>query len=145
MVDPIVAASASLSSQIQAMSSSLHAPSLLRSGFHAGMPSHGSHMVCNILSVLMLAACGGEKGGPTATVPVPTGRSTIVAVSNTGDVAARTSRIVTNGALPSTVFDDFSLAATTTIGSVGWQGVSGVQRLNAAAPARTATAFTLQM
>ena len=115
------------------------------SGIRRAMPPQGHHIVCSFLTVLLVAACGGKKDGPTSTVLVPTGRSTIVAISNAGYVEARTSQIVTNGALPSTVFDDFSLTATTTIRSVGWQGIYCVQRANAAAPAPTATAFTLRM
>lgn len=97
------------------------------------------------MALLLLAGCKGKADGPTTPVVVPTGRSTIVATSTAGFVEARTSQIVTNGALPATTFDDFSLATATTIRTVGWQGIYCVQQPNAAAPSPTAITFTVRI
>jgi hypothetical protein len=93
---------------------------------------------------MSLSAC--KKKAVTEPVIIPaTGRTTIVPTANPGFVEARTSQIVSNGALPSAVFDDFSLTTATTIRTVGWQGIYCVQTLNAPAPAPTATAFTVKV
>ena len=90
----------------------------------------------------VVAACKGKSDSPTAPVVIPTtSRSTVVPASTTGYVEARTSQIVSNGALPAEVFDDFTLTGNSTIRTVGWQGIYCVQSPNAAAPAPTATAF----
>ncbi len=88
------------------------------------------------------AACKHKSDGPTEPVVIPsTGRSTIVPATTSGYVEARTSQIVSNGAAPAEVFDDFTLTGPATIRTVGWQGIYCVQTPNAAAPAPTATAF----
>ncbi|MEP6692601.1 MAG: hypothetical protein ABJD07_15700 [Gemmatimonadaceae bacterium] len=50
---------------------------------------------------------------------------------------------MTNGSPPSQVFDDFTFTQTGTITTVGWQGIYCVQQVNAAAPAPTASSFTV--
>ncbi len=93
---------------------------------------------------LTLVGCKGSKDSPTQPVVIPTtSRSTVVPTTTSGYVEARTSQIVSNGAGPSQVFDDFTLTGATTIRTVGWQGIYCVQQPNAAAPAPTATAFTV--
>ncbi len=91
---------------------------------------------------LILVGCKGSKDSPTQPVVIPTtSRSTVVPVATSGYVEARTSQIVSNGALPSQVFDDFTLTGSATIRTVGFQGIYCVQQVNAGAPAPTATAF----
>jgi hypothetical protein len=92
--------------------------------------------------VLALAACGDDNSSPPPAPPEPT-QSTLVPTGNTGFVEARTSQIVTNGAPPSQVFDDFTFATDGTIRSVRWQGIYCVQQANAPAPAPTASSFTV--
>ncbi len=96
-----------------------------------------------VSALFTLTACGGSDHPtqPPATVTPP--HETTVPISNSGYVEARTSQIVTNGGPPSQVFDDFSVAAGATITTVGWQGIYCVQQVNAAAPAPTASAFTV--
>jgi hypothetical protein len=94
--------------------------------------------------VLALPACKKNKNGMTAPVVIPTtSRSTVVPTTTSGYVEARTSQIVTDGSPPSAVFDDFTLTGASTIRTVGWQGIYCVQQVNAAAPAPTASAFTV--
>jgi len=91
---------------------------------------------------LTLAACKG-KDAPTQPTPLAptTSRSTVVPTATAGYVEARTSQIVSNGAPPSAVFDDFRLTGASTIRTVSWQGIYCVQAANAGAPAPTASAF----
>ena len=98
--------------------------------------------VCAVLA-LSVSACKGKKA-PTQPGVIPsTGRSTVVPLTTSGYVEARTSQIVSNGAAPGQVFDDFTLSTATTVRTVGWQGIYCVQQANAGAPAPTATAFTV--
>ena len=91
---------------------------------------------------LALTACKGKKDGPTAPVVTPiTSRGSTVPVSSAGYVEARTSQIVSNGALPSQVFDDFTFTGASTIRTASWQGIYCVQTVGSAAPAPTATSF----
>lgn len=96
-----------------------------------------------VLSALFaLSACG--KDHPVQPVPaVPAGHETTVPVATSGLVEARTLQIVTNGAPPSQVFDDFTVAAGGTFRTVGWQGIYCVQQANAGSPAPTASSFTV--
>ena len=86
-----------------------------------------------------LSACGSE----TDPDPDPPTISTIVPPASTGYVEARTSQIVTDGSGPSQVFDDFTFDENVTISEVGWQGIYCVQTPGSAAPAPTASSFTV--
>ena len=88
-----------------------------------------------------LSACGSE------TEPEPEGPavSTIVPPTSGGYVEARTSQIVTDGSGPSQVFDDFTFDEDVTIRDVDWQGIYCVQTPGAAAPAPTASSFTISI
>jgi len=91
---------------------------------------------------LILGACKGKESPTQPTLPPPTtSRSTVVPTATVGYVEARTSQIVSNGAAPSAVFDDFTFTGASTIRTVSWQGIYCVQVANAGAPAPTATAF----
>ena len=95
---------------------------------------------CVVLA-LSFSACKGKKA-PTQPGVIPsTGRTTVVPITTSGYVEARTSQIVSNGAAPGQVFDDFTLTTATTVRTVGWQGIYCVQQANAGAPAPTASAF----
>jgi hypothetical protein len=90
-----------------------------------------------------LVACS-KKSTPTETViPKTTSRSTLVPATNSGIIEARTSQIYSNGSLPALVTDDFVLTGSSSITKVGWQGIYCVQTPGAAAPAPTATGFTI--
>ncbi len=98
-----------------------------------------------LAACVLASACSKDKGndpnGPSGSGdPV---HSTIVPSSNSSIVEARTSQIVTDGSPPSTVFDDFTLTAGASIGTVGWQGIYCVQTANAPAPSPTASSFTI--
>lgn len=111
---------------------------------HRPRPSRARRFaVWSLLASAALSGCKGKKDGPSAPTVVP-GRSTIIETSNPGYIEARTSQIVTNGALPSTVFDDFTPTSGYTIRSIQWQGIYCVQQKGAAAPAPTASAFTVK-
>lgn len=91
---------------------------------------------------IALTACSSKKTAPTGPVVVPiTSRSGLVPVTSAGYVEARTSQIVSNGALPGQVFDDFRFTGSGTITTAQWQGIYCVQTAGSAAPAPTATAF----
>ncbi|MBC7843830.1 MAG: hypothetical protein H7099_16030 [Gemmatimonadaceae bacterium] len=91
---------------------------------------------------LAMTACKGKKDGPTAPSGTPiTSRGSTVPAASAGYVEARTSQIVSNGALPSQVFDDFTFTAASTIRTASWQGIYCVQIAGSAAPAPTATSF----
>ncbi len=93
------------------------------------------------LAVLVLSACSSSHPtSPPASTPP---HETTVPVTTSGYVEARTSQIVTDGSPPSQVFDDFTVSTTQTITTVGWQGIYCVQQVNSAAPAPTASAFTV--
>ena len=94
--------------------------------------------------LLLAVACGGDDGDSDPTpLPDDPDRSTLVPPTTSGFVEARTSQIVTDGSLPSTVFDDFTLTEDATITTVGWQGIYCVQQAGAAAPSPTASSFTI--
>ncbi|MCC7055304.1 MAG: hypothetical protein IT355_18675 [Gemmatimonadaceae bacterium] len=94
--------------------------------------------------LLSLVACSKKSGGPTAPVGnQKTSFTTLNPVGSGTNIEARTSQIVTNGAPPAQLFDDFSFTGGSTIRTVGWQGIYCVQAANAAAPAPTASAFTV--
>jgi hypothetical protein len=94
-----------------------------------------------LVAGIALSACS-KKKTITEPVVVPiTSRGSIVPVSSGGYVEARTSQIVSNGALPGQVFDDFTFTGASTIRTVAWQGIYCVQAAGSAAPAPTATAF----
>jgi hypothetical protein len=94
------------------------------------------------VACLGIPACKGKKDGPTAPVVVPTtSRASLAPVASSGYVEARTSQIVSNGALPGQVFDDFTFTGASTIRTASWQGIYCVQSVGSAAPAPTATAF----
>ncbi|MEO8561528.1 MAG: hypothetical protein ABI601_05605 [bacterium] len=106
-----------------------------------------------LFALLALSAC---KGGSESTSPgnnnppannppviPPITLETTVPPTTPGFVDARTSQIVTDGGAPTQVFDDFTSATAGTIKTVGWQGIYCVQQANAAAPAATATSFTI--
>jgi hypothetical protein len=110
--------------------------------------SSPNYLVLGALAALVLAqaACGGDDSGdpdPDPDPNPPPTQSTLVPPGNSGFVEARTSQIVTNGAPPSAVFDDFTFADDGTIRTVRWQGIYCVQQVNAAAPSPTATSFTI--
>jgi len=90
-----------------------------------------------------LVACGGhDHEEDAAPLPPPGALHTGLnaAGANTG-IEARTSQAPTNGAEPSTVYDDFRLASASTIATVAWQGVYCVQADGSTAPGATATQF----
>lgn len=90
---------------------------------------------------LAVVGCKGKKS-PTEPQVIPTtSRTTVVPQTSSGYVEARTSQIVSNGAAPSQVFDDFTLTGASTIRTVAWQGIYCVQTAGAGAPAPTATSF----
>jgi hypothetical protein len=93
-----------------------------------------------LLAAVAFSACK-KKSTPTEPVQQITSRGSLVPVSSGGYVEARTSQIVSNGALPGQVFDDFTFTGTSTIRTVAWQGIYCVQTAGSAAPAPTATAF----
>ncbi len=117
-------------------------------------PSQGSTVALGMRRVsavaalaFAVAACKGKSDSPTqppVVIPV-TSRSTFVPTSASGYVEARTSQIVSNGALPGEVFDDFTFTGSGTIRTFGWQGIYCVQQVNAPAPAPTATAFRVSI
>ncbi len=100
-------------------------------------------VVAILVAGLALAACS-KKKSPTEPVVVPiTSRGSLVPVTSSGYVEARTSQIVSNGALPGQVFDDFTFTGSSTIRTVSWQGIFCVQTAGSAAPAPTASGFRL--
>jgi len=94
--------------------------------------------------VLSVTACG---GGTTAnpTPPTPPSRSTLVPSTTGGFLEARTSQITQNGTAPAAVFDDFTFTSAATVRTVAWQGIFCVETPGAAAPAPTASAFTVSI
>jgi hypothetical protein len=90
-----------------------------------------------------IGACSKKASTTEPVITAQPTRSTIVPLTTSGYVEARTSQIVSNGAAPSQVFDDFRFTAGATIRTVSWQGIYCVQQANAGAPAPTATAFTV--
>ncbi len=90
---------------------------------------------------LAVTGCKGKKSPTEPTVIPTTSRTTVVPQTSSGYVEARTSQIVSNGAPPGQVFDDFTLTGASTIRTVGWQGIYCVQTAGAGAPAPTATSF----
>jgi hypothetical protein len=104
-------------------------------------------MALALLAALALTFTGcKKKSSPTQPVVVTQpSRSTIVPLTTSGYVEARTSQIVTDGALPAAVFDDFTFASASTIKTVSWQGIYCVQTAGSPAPAPTASAFTVSI
>lgn len=95
------------------------------------------------LLALALAACHKKSAAPTEPkTPIKVSHTSLNPASSTV-FEARTSQIVTNGALPAQLFDDVTFTGATTIRTVQWQGVYCVQAANAAAPSPTATSFVL--
>ena len=112
-------------------------------GRHVRAHRCATHSTIIALS-LVLAACKGTEAPTQPTPPAPTtSRSTVVPTATVGFVEARTSQVVSNGAPPIAVFDDFRLTGASTIRTVSWQGIYCVQAVNAAAPAPTASAFRI--
>lgn len=112
--------------------------------FRGRLASHAAKAL--LVSAFALAACSKDHPTQPPVTPPPAAtppHETTVPVSNPGFVEARTSQIVTNGAGPSQVFDDFTLSAARTITVVDWQGIYCVQQVNAGAPAPTASSFTV--
>lgn len=104
--------------------------------------SSAARFVVVALVAAALGACSSKKDSPTAPVVTPiTSRASTVPVSSAGYVEARTSQIVSNGALPGQVFDDFTFTGASTIRTATWQGIYCVQTVGSAAPAPTATGF----
>ena len=90
---------------------------------------------------LSLSACKNTDDAPTGPVTTPIiSRASLAPSSSPGYVEARTSQIVSNGAAPAQVFDDFTFTAASTIRTASWQGIYCVLS-TAAAPAPTASAF----
>jgi len=94
-----------------------------------------------------LAACGGNNDDEAAAAPPPAPaaalRTSLNATGGNTGIEARTSQAPTNGAAPSTVYDDFRLTTASTIASVTWQGVYCVQANGSPAPAATASQFVV--
>ena len=123
--------------------------SLLARPTHATLAPLTRYAIASAARVAFLAAvavaftaCKAKKDGPTAPVVVPTtSRASLVPVTSAGYVEARTSQIVSNGALPGQVFDDFTFTGASTIRTASWQGIYCVQTAGSAAPAPTASSF----
>lgn len=110
---------------------------------HPDLPSLSPRHGLVVALALALVACGGDSADPT---PPPQGgptRTTLVPDGNAGYVEARTSMVVSDGSLPSWVFDDFTFDRDGTIGTVGWQGIYCVQAAGSSAPSPTASGFTV--
>ena len=96
-----------------------------------------------------LAACGGnnndddDDANPPAPAAGQTLRTSLNAAGGNTGVEARTSQAPTNGADPSTVYDDFRLATASTIANVAYQGIYCVQANGSPAPAATASQFVV--
>lgn len=125
--------------------SSTH-PALSRASLSAASPARSHIGLTRAITIavagIALAACSSKKAAPTGPVVIPiTSRSGLVPVTSAGYVEARTSQIVSNGALPGQVFDDFKFTGSGTITTAQWQGIYCVQTAGSAAPAPTATAF----
>ena len=100
-------------------------------------------LVASAAVALTFGACK-KKASPTQPVVVPTtSRASLAPSASNGYVEARTSQIPSNGATPGYVFDDFRFTGASTIRTVSWQGIYCVQQANSAAPAPTATGFTV--
>jgi hypothetical protein len=100
-------------------------------------------MLSIVALTLVVVGCSKKKTPTEPTVPKTTSRNSLVPASNTGIIEARTSQIYANGSLPALVTDDFTFTGASNITKVGWQGIYCVQTPGAAAPAPTATGFTI--
>ncbi len=100
-----------------------------------------------LLSLIALSfvfvACSNKKTVTEPPVQRTTSRTSLVPASNSTIIEARTSQIYANGSLPALVTDDFTFTGSSNITKVGWQGIYCVQTPGAAAPAPTATGFTI--
>jgi hypothetical protein len=98
-------------------------------------------------AAVALAACAGggddSPGASPTPAPTPAPFSTLNPVGSTGSIEARTSQAPTNGAAPSEVLDDFTLASATTVRTLRWQGIYCVAQDNAPAPTATASSFVI--
>ena len=122
--------------------STTHARAAARPDVAPGVPRA---MALALIAALALTFTGcTKKASPTQpVVTAQPSRSTIVPLTSAGFVEARTSQIVTDGAMPAAVFDDFSFTAASSIKTVAWQGIYCVQTAGSSAPAPTASAFTV--
>ncbi len=96
-----------------------------------------------VVLTLVIVGCSKKKAPTESSVPRTTSRSSLVPASNGTIIEARTSQIYANGSLPALVTDDFIFTGSSNITKVGWQGIYCVQTPGAAAPAPTATGFTI--
>lgn len=113
-------------------------PTLQRNGFTMATS------LLTLFGSLALSACSSSSKHPTEPgKTTPPGHESTIPAGTSGYVEARTSQIVTDGSPPSQVFDDFTLSAAATIRTVGWQGIYCVQQVGSAAPAPTASSFTV--
>ncbi len=123
------------------------APSAARAGAALRISRTRHRRPVRLLSLvaltLLVVGCSKKKAPTEADVPTTTSRSSLVPASNTGIIEARTSQIYANGSLPALVTDDFTFTGASNITRVGWQGIYCVQTPGAAAPAPTATGFTI--
>lgn len=90
-----------------------------------------------------LSACGSDSSDPPPPPPEGPTRTTLVPDGNSGYIEARTSMVVGDGSPASWVFDDFTLDADATIGTVAWQGIYCIQTVGSSAPTPTASGFTV--
>jgi hypothetical protein len=98
----------------------------------------------SVIALMLVAAGCSKKKTPTEPpIPKTTSRNSLVPASNSAIIEARTSQIYANGSLPALVTDDFTFTGASNITKVGWQGIYCVQTPGAAAPAPTATGFTI--
>ncbi len=123
------------------------APSAARPGAALRISRTRHHRPVRLLFIvaltLVVVGCSKKKAPTEAGVPKTTSRSSLVPASNSGIIEARTSQIYANGSLPALVTDDFIFTGASSITKIGWQGIYCVQTPGAAAPAPTATGFTI--
>lgn len=123
------------------------APSAARAGAALRISRTRHRRPVRLLSIvaltLVVAACSDKKAPTISETPKTTSRSSIVPASNTGIIEARTSQIYANGSLPALVTDDFTFTGASNIRTIGWQGIYCVATAGSAAPAPTATGFTI--
>ncbi len=96
-----------------------------------------------IALTVVLVGCSKKKAPTEPTVERTTSRSSLVPASNSTIIEARTSQIYANGSLPALVADDFTFTGASNITRVAWQGIYCVATAGSAAPAPTATGFTI--